>query len=346
MIANAIRLLLSFAIVNLATLALAGDLNPPGAPESTSGPEPRIAINSVNTPGDSASHFQITEPGSYYLEDNLIILGTEPRHGIVIEADNVTVDLSGFTLDGYTPTNPPHFNLSLSGILASGERESITVRNGTVRDWGDYGIDFQDARLCRVEDISTVENELSGIFCGQASLVYHCLAEDNTGSGIIVSSGGSIVECVADGNGQNGITGGGEGCTVIACTSRENGNNGIGGNFGCTITQCTSNRNSGDGINTVNGNNLILNNTCYRNGYETGEGAGIHSHNGHDRIEGNLVHSNDWGIEAYGSGSLIIRNSARYNTTAYDINGPHTVGPILTGTGTITSTNPWANFDL
>jgi hypothetical protein len=346
MIARAIRLLSALATLNLATLALGGDLNPPGAPAPTPGPEPRIAINDVNTPGNDSAHFCISEPGSYYLEDNFIILGILVKHGLVIEANDVTVDLNGFTWDGYTSTSLPHFNDSLAGILASGERENITVLNGIVRDWGEMGIDFETAQQSRVEGITVCDNLSAGMHCGGGSLITHCLAQRNGGSGIISANGSTIAECVALENSGSGITGGSQGCAIIACTSYENTSHGISVNFGCTVTQCTSARNTGDGIRLVNGANHALNNNCHQNGYETGVGAGIHSHSGGDRIEGNVVNNNDTGIEDFSNNSLIIRNSARNSTTAYDINGPHAVGPILTGTGTITSSNPWANFEF
>ena len=34
------------------------------------------------------------------------------------------------------------------------------------------------------------------------------------------------------------------------------------------------------------------------------------------------------------------------NTTNYAITGTQTIGPIITAAGTITSTNPWANFEF
>lgn len=40
------------------------------------------------------------------------------------------------------------------------------------------------------------------------------------------------------------------------------------------------------------------------------------------------------------SGSFIVRNTATGNSTNYSISGTQTIGPIVTATGTITSTNP------
>ena len=46
--------------------------------------EPRIPINSTNTPGDADSTYKISRPGNYYLTDNLI--GEFGKAGIEIEA--------------------------------------------------------------------------------------------------------------------------------------------------------------------------------------------------------------------------------------------------------------------
>jgi hypothetical protein len=48
----------------IAGKANAGPLSPPAGPIApTPGPEPRIAINAVNTPGDANSLYKITQPG-------------------------------------------------------------------------------------------------------------------------------------------------------------------------------------------------------------------------------------------------------------------------------------------
>ena len=54
----------------IAALALAGPLNPPAGPvtstyKTLTEVEPRIAINLTNTPGDANSVFKITQRGSY-----------------------------------------------------------------------------------------------------------------------------------------------------------------------------------------------------------------------------------------------------------------------------------------
>src|SRR4249920_3705163 len=89
-------------IFSVAPLPAQGPLTPPGAPAPTMKTldqiEPRIAINSTNTPGDADSIYKITQSGSYYLTENLA--GVSGKIGIEIAANNVAIDLMGFDLAG------------------------------------------------------------------------------------------------------------------------------------------------------------------------------------------------------------------------------------------------------
>src|SRR5438309_7234897 len=71
-----------------------GNLTPPGPPapsmKTLAQIEPRVAIGSIP--------FNITAPGSYYLTTNLT--GVAAKSGILIAADDVTLDLNGFALVG------------------------------------------------------------------------------------------------------------------------------------------------------------------------------------------------------------------------------------------------------
>jgi hypothetical protein len=73
---TAITVVSALILVATAGLLIAGPLTPPAGPVTStykplSDVEPRIAINAVNTPGDSSSVFLITQPGSYYLTGNV-----------------------------------------------------------------------------------------------------------------------------------------------------------------------------------------------------------------------------------------------------------------------------------
>src|SRR3954470_21985484 len=82
----------------LAAGGRAGPLNPPAgavAPtmKTLQDVEPRTPIQSLS--GSAAASYVITQPGSYYLTGNIV--RTPNKHGIQVLADNVTIDLAGFT---------------------------------------------------------------------------------------------------------------------------------------------------------------------------------------------------------------------------------------------------------
>src|SRR5438270_4345686 len=78
-------------VAALAGVARGGPLDPPGPPASTQPQvEPRTPI--------SALPFTISQPGSYFLTQNLT--ASAGGDGITVLADNVTIDLNGFALTG------------------------------------------------------------------------------------------------------------------------------------------------------------------------------------------------------------------------------------------------------
>ena len=69
--------------------------------------------------------YVISAPGAYYLGGNLSYAGND--HGITVNADNVTLDLMGFTL-AYTGTPAPcNFGIYMDN------RNNVEIRNGTMR---------------------------------------------------------------------------------------------------------------------------------------------------------------------------------------------------------------------
>ena len=92
-----------FAALTVSLAFGQGSLTPPGAPAPTMKTlqqvEPRVPISTAGA--------TITQSGSYYLTCNLV--GASGVNGINVNADNVTIDLNGFVLDGKS--------LGASGLL-------------------------------------------------------------------------------------------------------------------------------------------------------------------------------------------------------------------------------------
>jgi hypothetical protein len=136
-----------------------GSLTPPGVPAPTMKTldqvEPRKEINATNTPGTATAVFRIAQPGSYYL--SAPVTGIAARHGIEIAASDVTLDLNGFALVGVGG--------SLSGVSAPGV-VNLTVRNGSVRTWGQSGVSASGATGSVIEDLKLSNNGGGGLVVG------------------------------------------------------------------------------------------------------------------------------------------------------------------------------------
>jgi hypothetical protein len=126
--------------------------------------------------GGDASGFPVTisQPGSYRLMSNLTV--TDPNvHAIHITADNVTLDLNGFTIQGvvsctgtgasYTCT--PANTWGNHGVEGFG-KSLATVRNGMIRG---FARGVQVGKHARVEELQVSSSGGFGIVTESYSLV-------------------------------------------------------------------------------------------------------------------------------------------------------------------------------
>ena len=197
--------------------------------------EPRIPIDAAHTPGDAESMFRITAAGSYYLTGNLI--GQSGKNGIFVAADNVTIDLNGYTMSGVAG--------SFRGIDAVPETSSrfarnITVRNGSVVKWPSSGVFLSEG--ARFERLTVSENGGNGIRGSDSSLAIDCQATGNTGTGIELGANSVIRSCAAKDNGNAGL-GVGSGSTVTQSVAVSNSGIGIRIDTGSTAEGCSVNEN-------------------------------------------------------------------------------------------------------
>ncbi|HYD01182.1 MAG TPA: right-handed parallel beta-helix repeat-containing protein [Phycisphaerales bacterium] len=344
----------------------AGPLNPPAgsvAPtmKTLQDAEPRTPLSATNTPGDVASVFVITQPGSYYLTGD--VRPTGGRNAIMVNADNVTIDLRGYALDGSADTTGFR-----AGITNSGNRRNLRVFNGTIKSFRGYGmigrfdtssfedmclLDSQGGQLeilqssgCTVRNVRTraVSGE-TGIQLGGNSTVEFCTVEGggigitiqsgvvrgctvmNPGSVGIYSANGLVVDCAVEGaNSTSSVTNGGITLGTGAKAER------------CVLRNCQS-----AGVNLAGRAEVI---DCQFTSCARGVTANL---SGRGRIEGNhFSFCTTAAVNLVGTNSIVVGN--RFSGNGANIVAPagNTLGELVdfsAAGGTVTAANchPLAN---
>lgn len=159
-----------------------------------------VAMGGVGTKITSLP-YDITKSGFYYLGGDL----TSTGHGITVNANDVTIDLMGFSLS-YTGTAEFKY-----GVLMLGN-QNVEVRNGTVRGfYGGIEENFTTGSNHRVINVRAVYNTESGIVLnGNAHVIKSCTGSFNNW-GIVINGSGEITHCIAYKNNYAGIKLGGAG---------------------------------------------------------------------------------------------------------------------------------------
>jgi len=176
--------------------------------------QPCIPIQSLSSSGSAS--YVIDTSGSYFLTGNII--GESGKHGILVMADNVTIDLKGFSMTGVTG--------SQSGISFNSDTIGGAVSNGIINLWGQHGIDAEMLGTLRVADITS---------------------NGNVEDGIILGADGLVTDCVVMGNAGWGISGM-DNCLIIRCVARDNGSGGFRLNSGGSIKNCVAESTGPQGI--------------------------------------------------------------------------------------------------
>lgn len=258
------------ALIILSQVSMAGNLEPNAPPGSTMKPldqvEPRIPITSVP--------YTISQSGSYYLTKNLTAAGT----AITVNADDVTIDLCGFSLTG---------NNTGSGIYMT-DRINVEIRNGTIRNFS-YGIN--DDYILMVSNGTSTNHRVIGV-----------RAMSNVNFGIkLYGPNNEVRDCSASNNGTSAAVGSSVFGISVANNSTVTGNTVNGNGGSAQINAYVSGITAGTGC-TITGN------TVSNNGYMAAENTtiyGIAASSG-SKITGNTVSSNEIRLVPFTASRLIM----------------------------------------
>lgn len=186
--------------------------------------------------------------------------------GIVVGASGITIDLKGFTLLG--DRDPTDY-----GIDDSSGYDQVTVKNGTVRNFGVGVIGLNGSGGLKVTGVVAAGNSIGGIAAlGDSASIASSTVAGNASYGVdIFGDGASVASTTSVGNTADGIIVAGDGTSIKSSTVAGNGDRGIVvAGDAATIKSTRASGNGGVGI-VLNGNGpSISGNTTDGNGFAGG----------------------------------------------------------------------------
>lgn len=204
--------------------------------------------------------YTISNPGFYYLSGNLTYTGT--GSAISITADNVTLDLMGFSLTG-AGKDISDSGIKMVHVNGVDPSNNVEIRNGTVSGFNGGVIAGSNIRVSRIRAFNNkwgifipgqsgstlvegciASNNWNGIQLGGGK-ISACVACDNTGTGILLDGPGAVIGNVANNNTTVGFGLHPQSDTLIMVD--QNSADGNGTNYGSgTNTKIVWGRNAGN----------------------------------------------------------------------------------------------------
>ncbi len=198
-----------------------------------------VADNGKTEISQSMIPLTISSPGSYIFTET--ITGISGENGITILANNVTIDLNGFSLIGVAN--------SINGIQSISNSINLKIINGTIKNWGRDGVDMANSKNCIFNHITSSSNTEDGLNAGFGANVsdsifmnngpYPHISTNDWGNGVEVEQNSTITRSISKNNNQHGIIAH-SGSTVEDCSMYYNGHDGIHGSHNITVIKCVA----------------------------------------------------------------------------------------------------------
>jgi hypothetical protein len=262
--------------------------------------EPRIDLATV--PSESGTQHKISQSGSYYLSDNLVVSNSI---GISILASDVTLDLNGFKI--MRAGN----QAGSKGIYISAIRH-IVIKNGSITDFEHgiymYGSDgAYPTSGSRLEKLSISSCSGYGAFVGSESQIIDCSFDTNRGVAALFAAKNTLVKNTTA---KNSSGGNGfylfEGAKLFNCVAMDSGGNGFLLLEGANLFNCVAKNNGSAGFSSKS-NSLFQACSATHNG-----GSGFYIEN-YSRIIDSAAYSNGWMGIAVGENCSLTRNTVTLN---------------------------------
>jgi hypothetical protein len=254
--------------------------------------------------------FAITRSGSYYLTNDLAVTQVTggDLSGIAISADNVSVDLNGFSLLSTAGLD--------NGITVATPVKNFALRHGTIRGW-DIAVLATNASNSQFEDLRVYGSQSLGLAVGDNSAIRNCVFEANAGAAVSAGAGAVLSHCAAKDNNGDGFVAG-VAAVITACSAKDNWGQGFDAGRGSTLSACSAEGNGGLGFYLSTGTTL------------TGCSAANNTDSGFDVAHGSTITA----CSAYYNGGVGISagvNCLIKNCTAYygDVEGIQVDGGCL-----------------
>jgi hypothetical protein len=171
------------------------------------------AVQTGCFPGDIAG-FPVTitaaTPGGSFRLTGELTIDSAAVTAIQVQSSDVVIDLNGFAISGpvtCTGDRPSCAGGAGDGVSATSAFQEITVRNGTIRGMGRFGVNLP--AFSRVEQLQIVSNGGSAISGGvnvlEGSIVRNNLINNNGGDGIHTTEAPMITDNIIYNNRDDGI---------------------------------------------------------------------------------------------------------------------------------------------